>query len=184
LSSIDDKPEKRKWPIGRFEFGKEYSSEDTKRVIEEIKNFPSRLEQITSLFSGNQWYKSYKPGALSARQLVNHLGDVYMNAYFLTKLVLTDDDPDITIYDEHLFNLLPDSDYMVNATIAILSNLLQRWVFLLRAIPEKDFKRKLYHPMYNRSIPLDELVALYAWRGKLNLTHLEIIENTNPTEFN
>jgi hypothetical protein len=176
-------PEKRRWPIGGFEFGKEYSYEETKKVIEEIKKFTSRLEQITSLLSGNRWYKSYKPDALSARQLVNHLGDVYMNAYFLTKLVLTDDDPEITIYDEHLFNLLPDSDYMVNATIAILSNLVQRWVFLLCVISEEDFKRKLYHPIYSRSIRLDELIALYAWRGKLNLDHLEIIKNTNPTEF-
>jgi len=152
-------------------------------VIEEIKTFPLRLEQITSTFSASQWYKSYKPGALSAGQLVNHLGDVYMSAYFLTKLVLTDDDPDITIYDEHLFNLLPDSDYMVNATIAILSNLVQRWVFLLCAIPEEDFKRKLYYPIYSRSIPLVELIALYAWRGTLNLDHLEIIRNTNPSEF-
>jgi hypothetical protein len=175
--------EKLIYPSGWFKFGKKYSCDERKKVIEEIETLPSRLEQISSLLSGDQLDKSYKPRGLSAQQLINHLGDLCINAYVRTKCILTEDNPTIKIYDENLFNHLPGSSYMANTSINIISNVTQRWVLLLCAIDDEDFKRKLYNSEYNVSIQLDELIALYAWRGNSVLARLEIIQDTNTSEF-
>ncbi len=175
--------EKLTYSFGWFKFGKQYSCDERKNVIEQIETLPSRLKQIMSLLSGDQLGKSYKPGGLSAQQLTNHLGDLCMNAYVRTKCMLTEDNPTIKIYDENLFNHLPDSNCMANASINIISNLTQQWILLLYAIADDDFNRKLYNFEYNVSIQFDELIALYAWRGNSVLARLEMIHNTNTSEF-
>jgi len=175
--------EKLKYPIGRFEYGKPYSYAETKSMIEEIKTLPSRLERIILSLSDDQLELSYRPGAWTARQLINHLGDVYINAYMRTKWLLTEDNPTIKTYDENACVALPYSTYMIITSLNIISNLIRRWVFLLKNVPEIDYKRSLYHPEYNVSICLSELVAMYAWHGNHHLAHLEIICKANLNEF-
>jgi hypothetical protein len=165
-----------KYPIGRFQFGKKYSFAETNEAIEDIKRLPVKLERIMSLLTREQLDQSYRPGAWSARQLINHLGDVYINAYMRTKLLLTEDTPTIKPYNENAFALLPDSAYLINVSLIIISNLIERWVLILCTIPESDYRRKLYHPESKIYIPLDELVIMYAWHGNHHLAHLGIIQ--------
>jgi hypothetical protein len=170
--------EKLKYPIGRFEYGKKYSMPETNKAIAEIAELPPKLKQLTALLLGDRLRRSYRPGAWTATQLINHLGDVYINAYMRTKWLLTEDNPTIKTYDENGCALLPDSHYnALDVSIKLIDNIIERWVYLLSNISSDDFKRQLYHPEYQVSIQLDELIVAYRWHGYHHLAHLEIIVN-------
>lgn len=173
--------EKLKYPIGRFEYGKEYSNNEIKKAIQDIQSLPTKLRELTFSLTNVQLEQSYRPGAWTAKQIVNHFPDVYINAFIRTKWLLTEDNPTIKTYDENACALLADSRFPdLNVSLDIFSSLVERWVFLLANTPANDFKKTLYHPEYNNTISLSELVAMYAWHGYHHLEHLRIIRD-QPT---
>jgi hypothetical protein len=43
---------------------------------------------------------------------------------------------------------------------------------LMHAMTEADWKRRYIHPEYGRPVPLDEVLALYAWHGDHHIAHV------------
>jgi hypothetical protein len=56
-------------------------------------------------------------------------------------------------------------------SLALLENLHVRWVVLLRALSEQDWKRAFVHPELG-VVPLEKNLALYAWHGKHHTAHI------------
>jgi hypothetical protein len=78
-----------KYPIGKFEYGKNYSMEDNVKHISEIENLPNELTDLINNFTADLLEKSYRPEGWTARQIVHHIADSHLNAYIRTKWSLT-----------------------------------------------------------------------------------------------
>ena len=167
-----------KYPVGKFEYGKSYTSHDNKKHISIIEEFPKELKALVFQLTPDLLDKTYRQEGWTARQVIHHIADSHLNAYIRVKLMLTEDAPVIKPYKEDLWAKLEDvKNTPVEVSLTMLESVHQRLVNLLKTLSEKDLERKYIHPEYNREFKLNELLALYAWHGKHHYGHLQIILN-------
>jgi len=115
----------------------------------------------------------YRDGGWTVRQVVHHVPDSHLNAYTRMKLALTEDEPVIKPYDEARWAELADVPATpIETSLTLLECLHRRWVLLLRSLGPKELSRRFRHPEHNRSIDLDEMLALYAWHGRHHVAHI------------
>lgn len=96
-----------------------------------------------------------------------------MNAYCRVKLALTENEPTIKPYDEAKWAELPDSvTTPVEVSLTLLEMLHERWVALWRSLKPDDFRRGYNHPEHGRVIPLQRVLAMYAWHGRHHVAHI------------
>lgn len=169
--------EKLKYPNGKFEYGKSYSNADIEKNTQEIEALPRKVKELLTSFSEADFNRSYREGGWSARQIIHHMADSHMNAYIRTKLTLTENSPVIKPYKQDLWANLADTELTpISNALQLLELIHQRWVVLLKNLKASDFKRTYIHPEYNKTFPLDEMIALYAWHGNQHFAHLQLIK--------
>lgn len=155
-----------RYPIGRFEFEGPLTSSRRKSLIDEIAAAPKRLRAAAVNLTPEQLDTPYRPGGWTVRQVVHHVADSHLNAYVRFKLALTEDVPVIKPYDQERWAALEDCRLApVETSLALLEALHERWVLLMRSLPEPSFGRTFNHPESGIAA-LDRIVALYAWHGK------------------
>jgi type I restriction-modification system DNA methylase subunit len=173
-----EKLERLRYPTGRFEFGKQYSYEETLQSIEKLKTFPKSLNEVFINFKKENLNKTYREGGWNAKQLFNHLVDVFINAYMRTKWLLTEEQSILKPYNENECAKLADSEYEnIHDSITLLQLLMNRWIFILQSLPAESFNKTIFHPEYKVTLNLHEIVAMYAWHGFHHLAHLEIVNS-------
>ena len=162
-----------KYPQGRFEYGKTYSSADNQKHIAIIEQFPKELNTLVATLTSEQLEKSYRPNGWNAKQIIHHLADSHMNAYCRFKLGLTEDNPTIRLYEEQLWAELSDTQFLpANVSITLLYALHTRWHVLLKHIQGDTWKRSIVHPASKKQMDLWYLMGLYAWHGKHHVAHV------------
>jgi hypothetical protein len=162
-----------RFPIGRFEFDGGATPEWREARIAEVAALPAQLRAAVDGLTGAEWETPYRPVGWTVRQVVHHLPDSHMNAYFRLKLALTEDEPTIKPYDEAAWAELPDSrEVPPEVSLTLLDALHRRWVAVLRAMAPEDFARTLRHPEHGRVLTLDEMLGTYAWHGRHHLAHV------------
>src|SRR4051812_45493219 len=161
------------YPIGRFVVPTTISAADRARYIEEIAAAPAALRAAVKGMSESKLNTEYRPGGWTVRQVVHHVPDSHLNAYIRMKLALTEDEPVIKPYDEARWAELADVPATpIETSLTLLECLHRRWVLLLRALGPKELSRRFRHPEHNRSIGLEEMLALYAWHGRHHVAHI------------
>jgi len=114
----------------------------------------------------------YRDGGWTVRQVVHHMPDSHMNSYVRLRLALTENEPIIKPYVEHLWADLYDARTApIAVSLALLEALHQRWVMLLRSLKPADFSRTFRHPE-NGVRTIDWLLQLYAWHGRHHVAHI------------
>ncbi|HEX8430294.1 MAG TPA: putative metal-dependent hydrolase [Longimicrobium sp.] len=161
-----------RFPIGRFTFEGEVTPERRREWIARIAAAPGAIRAAVAGLSDRQLDTPYRDGGWTVRQLVHHIPDSHMNAYTRMKLALTEESPTIKPYEEDLWARLPDTAATPpEVSLALLDALHARWVALMEALDEAQWKRTLHHPV-NGPMTLDRLLALYAWHGDHHAAHL------------
>ena len=95
-----------------------------------------------------------------------------MNAFVRFKLALTEDNPTIRPYQEDGWVKLGDVALApVDASLALLDALHERWGILLEVMTDADFRRPLLHPEAG-PMTLDRMLQLYAWHGPHHVAHI------------
>lgn len=161
-----------RYPIGNFAYGSSFSPDETKQHIAAIDELPIKLTELTGKWGDDRLDTPYRPDGWTVRQLVHHMADSHINAYVRTKLALTEDNPTIAPYEEGEWAKLPDSTLDVASSLVILRNLHQRWVTVLNALTETDLQRTYYHPQSQKTVPLSEVISMYAWHGEHHYQHV------------
>lgn len=165
--------ENLKYPIGRFQLGKSYSMDETKSQIQTISALPSKLFNIVNSLNETQLETPYRPDGWTIRQTVHHIADSHLNAFARFKLALTEDNPTIKPYEEHLWAELADGKTApVDWSLQLLKYVHLRWIMLLNSLTEAHFQRTYLHPETKRVFPLQEVVALYAWHSEHHYAHI------------
>ena len=168
-----------RYPVGRFQ--KPDRLGDTMRAdyIDEIAALPRAFRAAVEGLTPDQLDTPYRPDGWTVRQLVHHIPDSHVNAYVRLKLALTEDEPVIKPYEEHLWAELDDSRTTPIATsLTLLDALHDRWVRVWRAMAPGDFQRRFRHPEAG-TLSLDQALALYAWHGRHHLAHVTTLRQRN-----
>ncbi|MFD2203068.1 YfiT family bacillithiol transferase [Shivajiella indica] len=164
------------YPIGKFKASEKIDTIHLRHFIQDIEDFPKLLKQEVEQLTEIELDTPYRPGGWTIRQVVHHCADSHMNSFIRFKLALTEENPHIKPYLEHLW--AESVDYLempVSFSLSILEGLHARWVFLLKSLTEKDLKRTFYHPEKQEEIPLDKTIALYSWHCRHHLAHVQSI---------
>jgi hypothetical protein len=160
------------YPVGRFEFPREVSSEDRARFIQEIAETPANLRAAVTGLSAEQLDTPYRPGGWTVRQVVHHVPDSHMNSYVRFRLALTEDEPTIKPYDQSGWAELADARTApIETSLTLLESLHERWVLLLRSLSPADLRRQFTHPELG-VVSLEKNMALYAWHRRHHVAHI------------
>jgi hypothetical protein len=162
-----------RYPVGRFKRPSVLSPTDRASAIDVIEACPGALSAAVKGLTDAQLDTPYREGGWTVRQVVHHVPDSHLNAYTRFKLALTEDVPTIKPYDEAKWAELPDgTSPLVAESLALLEAVHARWVYLLRRMQPSDFERKLNHPEWEGPLPLDAMLALYAWHSRHHVAHV------------
>ena len=173
--------ELRRYPIGHFEWEKQYSQEETEQMIKTIDQFPARLKALLAGMKEEDLDKQYREGGWTVRQVVHHLADSHLNAYMRFKLALTEDKPTIKPYNEKAWAELIDCKTLpVSVSLGILSGIHARWTAILKAMDNESFNRTLFHPEHMKMHTLVEMLALYDWHCNHHYEHIQLVKKEMP----
>jgi uncharacterized damage-inducible protein DinB len=172
-----DQDEQLRYPIGREDeqevYKREFNEELKISLMNDIKMLPSALEFAIQNLDASQLETPYRPDGWTVQQVVHHVADSHMNAYFRFKFGLTEENPTIKPYDQEAWANLSDSKKVpVNISITLLYSLHARWVQLMEDMPESEWRRTIYHPEREMEMTLWELLKSYAWHSRHHVAHI------------
>ena len=161
-----------RYPVGPFQHRPNASAADRAGWIDEIRGAPALLRDAVRGLDDARLDTPYRDGGWTVRQVVHHLPDSHMNAYVRFRLALTEEAPTIRPYAEARWAELEDARTLPpDVSLALLDALHDRWVTLLRSLPDDAWSRTLNHPESGVHT-LDWLLALYAWHGRHHVAHV------------
>ena len=161
-----------RFPTGRFAPPDQFTRESRAQAIATIAETPRRLREAVQGLDEDQLDTPYREGGWTLRQVVHHVPDSHINAYIRLKLALTEPTPVIKPYDEASWAMLVDTTAVpIDVSLNLLDAVHTRFVAILLAMKDEDFRREYVHPETGRHA-LDHLVALYAWHGPHHIAHI------------
>ncbi|CAA9340712.1 MAG: Putative metal-dependent hydrolase YfiT [uncultured Cytophagales bacterium] len=161
-----------RFPIGKFKPETDLTPDRRSALIRIVAETPEKLREAVRGLSPGQLDTPYRPGGWTVRQVVHHLPDSHLNSYVRFKLALTEERPVIKPYEEDRWAELADTfNTPTEVSVTLLESLHVRWVNLLRALTEAEWRRTFLHPQ-NGEMPLTQVLALYAWHGAHHVAHI------------
>jgi hypothetical protein len=166
-----------RYPVGKFAWPESITPELRAEWLDEVANTPANLRALVSPMNEQMLATPYRPGGWTVRQVIHHVADSHMNSYVRYRLALTEDEPTIKPYEEHLWAELSDAKSGDIAwSLTLLESLHARWVMLMRSLTEEQWKRTFWHPALGL-VTLEKNLALYAWHGRHHAGHVALVGN-------
>jgi hypothetical protein len=165
--------EQLRYPIGQIPTPLIFNELELNNWISDIEKLPAQLRTAVQNRTPEQLDTPYRPEGWTVRQVVHHLADSHINAYIRLKNALTEDNPTIKPYEEHLWAELPDSKMEIEISLKIIENIHLRMVKILRGLAAADFERTFFHPGSKKTFKVGTLAAMYSWHGQHHLAHVE-----------
>ncbi len=170
----NDELERLKFPVGTYIVPEVITPETRVKWIDTITRFPDRLKSIVGQLSNEQKNWKYRPGGWTVKQVIHHCADSHINAFIRFKLSLTENEPTIKPYLEHLWAELTDgNDDNLDYSLLILEGLHYKWSQLLRELKTEALNRCFIHPEHGQKFSLDETIGNYAWHCNHHFAHIE-----------
>lgn len=161
------------FPIGKFTWKSSLAKEELQAALNSIERFPKTLNKLVSGATAEQREWPYRSGGWNTRILVHHCADSHLNAFVRFKWALSENKPLIKPYDQSAWAALEDYDQSdLELSLQFIEALHKRWMALLSALKEDDFKREYHHPEHNQTLNLEGTVAMYAWHCEHHLAHI------------
>lgn len=163
-----------RFPVGKYTPVSHYDADKVQEFISNIENTPSLLKSKLQGLSESELLYLYRPEGWNVQQVVHHLVDSHINAYFRFKLALTEVNPTIKPYEEAETVLLADCTIeQLDNAVNLLEALHAKWVALLKSMKEADFKRTYHHPESKRDLDLFFVLGLYDWHCRHHIAHID-----------
>lgn len=164
-----------KYPIGKYTGTETYSAEQIAEKINDLKVLPENLKNLVCNLSEADLAKTYREGSWTIKQLVHHIGESHLNAYIRVKLALTEDNPIIKPYNENDWVLTAENNLLNPAvSLQLIEAIHIKLVSLLESLTETELSRTFYHPQYQRTSRISDLLSLYSWHGKHHSAHIRL----------
>ena len=115
----------------------------------------------------------YRPEGWTVRQVVHHISDSHHNSYLRFKWALTENTPQIKVYDEKNWAELNDSRFApISMSLRHLEVVHAKLVYLLRSLDHRELQKGFIHPDGNVFTSLDENIGRYVWHGNHHYAHI------------
>lgn len=149
-------------------------------AIERIRRLPVQIERLVADLTVAQLTTHFLEDEWTVAQNVHHLADSHMNSYIRCKLILTEEEPDLTPYDQDRWAALPDArDADVATSLDLLHALHGRWTTFWRTLEPDAWARAGFHPE-NGHMRLDAILLSYADHGE---AHIDQITRTLAAQY-
>lgn len=146
-------------------------------LIERLAALPRRVEDAVGDLNDEQLDTPYGKDKWTLRQVVHHLADAHLHGFTRMKQVLTEDHPEMTIYEQTRYALLPDAYRApIGPSLRILGGVHERWVVMLRGISDSEWGRTGHH-FRRGDMSMDDLLELYASHGEGHLGQITGLRN-------
>jgi hypothetical protein len=165
----------RRYPIGPMPTPLTLTPAERAEALAAIRALPAELRAVVAVLGESGLETPYREGGWTARQVVHHVADSHLNAFVRVKLTLTEINPVIKPYEQHLWAELPDSRLPAEVSLSLLEALHARLMAVLDSVNGADWAREWTHPAQGRTYTLDTLAAMYAWHGRHHTAHLKLI---------
>jgi uncharacterized damage-inducible protein DinB len=160
-----------RFPIGKFSPPAEITAEDRLHAIKNLAKLPEELRQAVRGLDDEQLNTPYREGGWTVRQLVHHIADSHMTAFWRVRKALTEDWPVVQGYDEKTFAELADVAAPVEWSMEIIEAAHARWVMLLQSLGDEQWKRGFTHAERGR-MSVEFATLLYAWHSLHHVAHI------------
>ncbi len=160
-----------RYPIGRFVPPDVVTPEDRRFAILTLAELPEQMREAVRSLDEDQRNTPYRVDGWTVRQLVHHVADSHMIAFYRLRLALTEDWPTVQAYNEKSFALLPDVHAPLEWSLEILESVHARWIMVLQAMNEEGWARGFRHAERG-PMRLDTATMLYAWHSRHHVAHI------------
>ena len=160
-----------RYPIGKLVQPETITPADRLHAIQSIAELPAKLRRAVEGLNASQIDTPYREGGWTVRQLVHHIADSHAMALVRVRCALTEDWPEIMLYSQKEWAMLPDSAAPIDMSLSLIEGLHARWATLLRALTEEQWKRGFKHPQ-NGPTPVERATLTYAWHGLHHVAHI------------
>jgi hypothetical protein len=161
-----------RYPIGQFDWHAPVDPAHRGGWIMQIAEAGGRFREAVRGLDQSQLDTPYRPGGWTVRQVVHHVPDSHMNCFIRWRMALTEDDPLIKPYDENKWAQLHDSlTAPVQVSLQLLECLHERWLNMMGAMEDAEFKRRFRHPELGL-VDLNTVLAGYAWHSRHHEGHI------------
>jgi hypothetical protein len=144
---------------------------ERQQYIDAIRSLPQQLEAVVLPLSEADLDKQFE-SEWTVRQIVHHVADSHMSANFRFRKPLTEDRPDLMVYDQAAFALLPDYSLPIAPSLDLIRGLHVRFVALLEALSEEEWQRTGVHPDWGE-VTVEEVARRYAEHGQIHLDQID-----------
>lgn len=167
--------EELKYPIGKYETPDTIDDEVFSGWVDTLEKVPERLKKLVGNLSYDKLELNYRPGSWNIKQVVHHMADSHMNGFIRMKWTLTEDNPEIKVYDQVAWAETEDAgSEEIMESIEILEGLHNRMVLLLRSLNENQRKRTFRDPRQpDKEFSLEHMVGMYVWHSRHHLAHIK-----------
>jgi DinB superfamily len=167
---MSDAPDLR-YPIGKFTPPATISLTDRRAAIQVIEQMPELLREAVHNLDAEQMSTPYREDGWMVRQVVHHLADSHMIAFYRLRLALTEDWPVVPGYSEKAFAALPDVAGTVEWSLDVIDGVHARWAMLLQTLTGEQWQRGYKHVERGPST-LEAATMLYAWHSQHHVAHI------------
>lgn len=162
-----------RFPLGPFVPMNEFTDEARKQLIAQLLSLVTTLRSQIEGLSAEELGLRYRPGGWTIRQIVHHMADNDLNAYFRFKRALTEDEPLASSYREDLWASFGDYETIpVENSLKLMEGIHKRFAFLLHSMRSEDYHRKLTTAALG-SITLDVALQRFVWHNRHHMAHIE-----------
>lgn len=161
-----------RYPIGPF---KEHINPDIdyiRSLILEIEKIPSLLRNSVDGLDDKQLDTPYRQDGWTIRQIIHHIADNNMNAYFRFKRTLTEECPVIPSYTQDKWAELEDYNMPVEISLKLIESIYSRFLTLLRNLEPLDYKREMNSVAYG-IMSLETAVQRYLWHDRHHMSQIQ-----------
>lgn len=167
-----------RYPVGKYHYPEKVDGQLKNEWINDIITFPENLAAVVTGLSKEQLEWVYRPEGWTIRQVVHHCADSHLNAIIRFKLALTEDNPTIKPYLEHLWANLADYHNDIEDSVQLLTALHKKWGTIITNLTDSELARTYIHPEHGKTFNLKFTIGMYAWHCRHHYAHiLQAIEH-------
>lgn len=164
-----------RFPLGAFTPIEHPSHEDRARTRTQISELASTLRSMVQRLDHEQLDTPYRQEGWTIRQIVHHLADNDMNAYFRLKRALTEESPLASSYREDLWAEQRDyKELPIENSLILLEKLHQRLSILLQHLEPHQYARPLQTKALG-VITIDTALQRFVWHNQHHMAQISAL---------
>jgi hypothetical protein len=176
--------EELQYPIGRFQPQPDYTAEEVNFLIGFLEEAPAKFERNLVNIPEDDLEKTYRPGSWTVRQLVHHVADIHLLNFLRLKKALTEEAYEYTLIRMDDWAQTPDATQTpIPASLAMLTSINQRYVYLLKSLDADTLAKTFYHPARKINLSLKQFLYMSTWHIAHHQAHIALALGLPPLPF-